>query len=74
MFTITFAFVVAICLFLWFPQTRALGVIGIFVLLCINPLLFGGLFFVGGYMWNQRLRKRHDPLPKLLPKGNNKNA
>jgi hypothetical protein len=68
MLTITFAFVVATCLFLWFSQTRALGVVGVFILLCINPLLFGGLLVLGAYVWNRWLRKRYYPLPTFIPK------
>lgn len=73
MLTITFAFVVATCLFFWFPQTRALGVVGIFVLLCINPVLFGALFALGAYVRHRLVRRQLYPLPTLLPK-DKKNA
>jgi hypothetical protein len=73
MLTITFAFVVATCLFLVFSQTRALGVVGVFILLCINPVLFGLLFLSGAYVWNKLFRKRYYPLARLLPKENKKN-
>lgn len=74
MTTIGFAFLVATCLFLWFPQTRALGVVGVFVLLCINPFLFGFLAIVGLYVYVSFWRKRYYPLAPFLPKNNKKNA
>jgi len=43
MLSVTFAFVVATALLFLFASTRALGVVGAFVLLCISPLVFGGL-------------------------------
>ena len=48
MLTITFAFVVATALFFLFDRTRWMGVIGVFVLLCIHPLFFTGLFLLLG--------------------------
>ena len=48
MLTITFAFVVATALFFLFERTRWMGVVGVFVLLCINPLFFTGLFLLAG--------------------------
>ena len=48
MLTITFAFVVATALFFLFERTRWMGVVGVFVLLCINPLLFTGLLLIAG--------------------------
>lgn len=46
MLTITFAFVVATSLFFLIERTRWMGVIGVFVLLCIHPLFFTGLLIV----------------------------
>jgi len=48
MLTITFAFVVATALFFLFDRTRWMGVVGVFVLLIINPLFFTGLFLLLG--------------------------
>ncbi|MGA7181612.1 MAG: hypothetical protein WBX11_18795 [Thiobacillaceae bacterium] len=47
MLTITFAFVVATALFFLFERTRWMGVVGVFVLLRINPMLFTGLLIAG---------------------------
>lgn len=69
MLTITFAFVVATGLFFLFERTRGMGVIGVFVLLCINPLLFTGLLLLAGgaaYFFLQR-RNDHEQR-KLLPR------
>jgi len=69
MLTITFAFVVATALFFVFERTRGMGVVGVFVLLCINPLLFSGLFLLAGlavYFIFYR-RNKNDP-PKPLPR------
>lgn len=69
MLTITFAFVVATALFFVFERTRGMGVIGVFVLLCINPLFFSALFLLAGlavYLIFYR-RNKYDP-PKPLPR------
>jgi hypothetical protein len=69
MLTITFAFVVATALFFLFERTRWMGVVGVFVLLCINPLFFTGLFLLAGvafYFIFIRSRK-HEPT-KPLPR------
>lgn len=69
MLTITFVFVVATALFFVFERTRGMGVVGVFVLLCINPLLFSGLFLIVGlavYFIFYR-RSKYDP-PKSLPR------
>ena len=57
MLTVTFAFVVATALLFLFASTRALGVVGVFVLLCIDPLLFGGILRRGGAGLLPRLRR-----------------
>jgi len=46
MLTVTFAFVVATALFFLFQQARWMGVVGVFVLLSINPTVFGGLLLL----------------------------
>lgn len=68
MATVTFAFVVATALFFLFSQTRWMGVIGVFVLLCIHPFLVTALLVVIGasiyfifYRSNQNVLK----FPKL---------
>jgi hypothetical protein len=65
--------VVATCLFLSFPQTRGMAAVGIFILLCINPFLFGGLFVFGAYVWHRWFRKRYY-VPTFLPKDGKKYA
>lgn len=69
MLTITFAFVVATCLFFLFERTRWMGVVGVFVLLCINPLLFTGLLLLAGGAAYFFLQRRNDhELRKPLPR------
>jgi hypothetical protein len=48
MLTVTFAFVVATLLFFCFERTRWMGVVGVFVLLCIDPLFFLGFVLLVG--------------------------
>ena len=69
MLTITFAFVVATGLFFVFERTRGMGVVGVFVLLCINPLVFTGLFLLAGvaFYFIYVRRKLYVP-PKSLPR------
>ncbi len=45
---VAFAFLVATSLFLTFKETRWMGVIGVFVLVCLNPLLFGTVALLAG--------------------------
>lgn len=68
MLTITFAFVVATCLFFLFERTRGMGVIGVFVLLCINPLLFTGLLLLGVAVYFIFLRRTNHVSTKYLPR------
>ena len=69
MLTITFAFVVATALFFLFDRTRWMGVIGVFVLLCIHPLFFTGLFLLAGVaFYFIFLRSNKHGLPKLFPR------
>jgi hypothetical protein len=42
MLTVSFAFLVATILFFCFERTRWMGVVAVFVLLCINPFLVVG--------------------------------
>ena len=64
MLTVSFAFVLATALALAFKQTRALGVVGIFILLCISPLVFGGLLLGAGVVyWMILLRRSHPAVP-----------
>ena len=48
MVTVAFAFVTATAMFFIFERTRWMGIVGVFVLLCINPVLFGGLLLIIG--------------------------
>jgi hypothetical protein len=66
MLSVTFAFLVATALFLSFATTRALGVVGVFVLLCLQPLLFGGLLALAGFVYYAFFRKKRY---ELLPQG-----
>ena len=69
MLTITFAFVVATALFFLFDRTRWMGVIGVFVLLIINPLFFTGLFLLLGVaFYFIFLRSNKNGPPKLFPR------
>ena len=42
MLSVSFAFVVATILFFCFERTRWMGIVAVFVLLCINPFLVIG--------------------------------
>ncbi len=66
MLSITYAFVVATGLLCLFERSRGLAAIGVFVLLCIHPLLFSALLLLAGatyYIFYYR-RKYHE-FPKL---------
>lgn len=65
MLTVTFAFVVATVLFMLFRQTRWMGVVGVFVLLCISPLVFGGLLLLCVVLYYLLFGR---PAYELLPK------
>lgn len=43
MLTVSFAFLVATVLFFCFERTRWMGIVAVFVLLCINPFLVFGI-------------------------------
>ena len=66
MLSVTFAFVVATALLFLFASTRALGVVGAFILLCLQPLVFGGLLALVGLVYYAFLRRRRY---ELLPRG-----
>ena len=68
MLTVTFAFVVATALFFLFRQTRWMGVVGVFVLLCISPLFFGGLLLLVGVAYYLFFRRRIFP---IVPQSHN---
>lgn len=68
MLTISFAFVVATALFFLFERTRWMGVVGVFVLLCIHPLLFIGLSLLCGWAFYHFKRSTDHVLPKSLPR------
>ena len=68
MLTVSFAFVVATALFLLFKQTRWMGVVGIFVLLCISPLVFGGLLLGAGLIYYLLFGRRNsNPITRSPP-------
>ena len=60
MLEVTFAFVVATVLFFCFERTRWMGIVGVFLLLCINPLFVVGLVLLlvlaGFYVFARRKR------------------
>lgn len=67
MWEITFAFLVAIAICFVFKQTRWLGVLGVFLLICINPFLFVALLVLCctvGY-WI-RAKKRYQDIRRLF--------
>ena len=66
MLTVTFAFVVATALFLFFKQTRWMGVVGVFVLLCLSPLVFGAVVLLAALLAYLAFRQ---PKYELIPKG-----
>ena len=69
MLSVTFAFVVATALFFLFKQTRWMGVLGVFVLLCISPLFFTGiLLLVGIACYFIFVRRTYHVIPKALPR------
>ena len=68
MLTVTFAFVVATALLFAFPRTRWMAVVGIFVLLCIEPLLFSGLLLLAGAAYYFFfVRRTYHVIPNALP-------
>lgn len=66
MLTVTFAFVVATALFLVFKQTRWMGAVGVFILLCLSPFVFGAVMLLAALAFYLALRK---PKYEVLPKG-----
>jgi len=51
MLSVTVAAVMATVLFMLFRSTRALGVVGVFVLVAISPIVFGGLVLLTGLVY-----------------------
>lgn len=67
MWEITLAFVVAIAVCFVFKQTRWLGVLGIFLLICINPFLFAGLLIlIGSVSYLIVVKKRYRDVKRLF--------
>jgi hypothetical protein len=62
MLTVSFAFVVATALFFLFRQTRWMGVVGVFILVCISPLLFTGLLLLVGSLFYLLVPRRILPV------------
>ena len=48
MSNVTFAFVAATTLFFLFKETRWMGVVGVFILVCLYPLTIGGILLLAG--------------------------
>lgn len=69
MLTVTLALIVCTALCLTFKESRGLGIVGVFVLLCIAPLVFGSLLVVAGLIYYFLTKRRSELLPKrrLLP-------
>jgi hypothetical protein len=66
MLTVTFAFVVATALFLLFKQTRWMGVVGVFVLLCLSPFVFGAVLLLAALAFYLAFRQ---PSYEVIPRG-----
>jgi phosphate/sulfate permease len=66
MLTVTIAFVVATALFLVFKQTRWIGVVGVFILLCLSPLVFGAVALLAALIVYLAVRQ---PRYELIPRG-----
>jgi hypothetical protein len=64
MFEIAFAFVVACAVLMLFRNTRLIGAVGLFILLCISPLFFTLLLLLVGaayYYFKRRSRFTQNP-------------
>ena len=51
MSNVTFAFVAATTLFFLFKETRWMGVVGVFILVCLFPLIFGSVLLLAGLIY-----------------------
>jgi len=68
--TLTVALIVCTALCLIWKESRGLGIVGVFALIFIAPLLFGSLLLVGGLIYYLLFRKsRYECIPggKVLP-------
>lgn len=64
MFTVLFAATLAVALLLLFRSTRALGAVGVFVLLCLEPIFFSLMLVLCGLAYHFLFReKRYEVLP-----------
>lgn len=66
MLTVIVALVVCTALCLAFKESRSLGILGVGVLLCIAPLVFGSLLVVAGLIYCLLVRR---PACELIPGG-----
>jgi len=66
LFTAIAALVVCTALCLAFKESRGLGILGVFVLLIIAPLVFGSLLVVAGLLYFLFGRSRYE----IIPRGN----
>ena len=70
MVTLTIALVVCTALCLAFKESRGLGIVGVFALIFIAPLVFGSLLLAAGLIYYLLFRKsRYEYIPggKMLP-------
>ena len=70
MTTLTVALIVCTALCLLWKESRGLGIVGVFALIFIAPLLFGSLLVVAGlvyYVFFHRSRYEYIPGGKVLP-------
>ena len=69
MISITLAFVLATALAMLFRHTRPLGILGVFVLVVLSPVIFGGLLLVAGVIYFfVRRRRGVGVAPRRLPR------
>jgi len=66
MFTVLFAATLAVVLLLLFNSTRALGAVGVFVLLCLEPIFFSLLLALCALAYHFLFRERRY---EILPRG-----
>ena len=67
MWEITLAFLVSIAVCFTVKNLRWLGVLGIFLLICINPFLFFGLLIlIGSVSYPLVVKKRYQDIRRLF--------